>query len=882
MSPAGPPSPGISLTSTRRPEVLARGDALGAIRKVVLRDPRLRTVASFAYRRLNKSLLSQRAAVDQAFVEGRWQDVIDLVANMDRDPRLRFSPRIYLRLSVSHAQLGDRAMARAVLERAEGSMPWSVAIVRLLAEWAMHEGDYSRALVNWQRFTVLNDKRRRGVKVRRAPAFPVRGKDVDWYEISWSHIVSGWDHWWAQAGQSPNPETYARLLSTLVNAGLTAELNELSRLAWRDHPNDRDMALRVVDALARIGALTTIGDLRERFIQAGATRSGREIASAMGSAAGLLADLGRESPDAEHIRILNVAHLSGADFVIRSGNYWDDRRIAEESLRLADRDRWPEGFAETDLLSEQAWEASLEFARHRAERIGISDETLARAVFHFVKNELCLKLPADRIAEEIVATRDGGPVFVELPSLTISYLSGYASSRFQQVYLYAALRRLGCNVFLVRFPTQRRPRRRPRLGGDATETLVFKPQASGLRPQFRAVEEAPETSRVLVPAGLRSVSGVLEMVEPAIVVNSGSVIKGLAYDRSVRQGFDFPVHAELHPHADVLPNFAIDLRPRRWWVRSSSGLTGTDVHPKDSAVAEARLMHARLPPGDWFDLLSRALLPYFSHYVRHADDFLAEHGVDEIHIGDYVYAEPTLLASRVKRRGGTVNVWPHSTNPVHVQYHDAAMIDSARAVTRTGAARWRERLPNATVEQAPQLMLRRPEASVTWQPGEPLSVVVIGGRSKLRNLPILDIAAHEQTYRDLFTAMAPLVDGGLIRVYFKPRGLTGEHEQWLDTVVGRTAGWSRVLAHPNRIALENPLFMSVSVSSSALLEGVVRGIPGVVVRGGYARDYITADNGSVEELSVSTVDERLTRLSTEASWTTLRNAQMASLDGELR
>src|SRR5690606_15088651 len=83
---------------------LPRGDTLNAVRQVLLRDPRLRRVASSTYRLLSRSLLSRRAEVDRAFVEGRWQDVIDLAANLDRDPRLRFSSRIYLRLSVSHAQ----------------------------------------------------------------------------------------------------------------------------------------------------------------------------------------------------------------------------------------------------------------------------------------------------------------------------------------------------------------------------------------------------------------------------------------------------------------------------------------------------------------------------------------------------------------------------------------------------------------------------------------------------------------------------------------------------------------------------------------------------------------------------------------------------------
>src|SRR5690606_15388327 len=128
--------------------------------------------------------------------------------------------------------------------------------------------------------------------------------------------------------------------------------------------------------------------------------------------------------------------------------------------------------------------------------------------------------------------------------------------------------------------------------------------------------------------------------------------------------------------------------------------------------------------------------------------------------------------------------------------------------------------------------IARQETLVEWKVNEPLSLVVVGGRPTMRNLPILEIEKHEQVYRDFFSGLQQLVDDEKVRVFFKPRGLSGEHEAWLEEIVGRAANWRRELAHPMRLDLPNPLYASVSVGSSALLEGVARGIPGLIVKGG--------------------------------------------------
>ena len=65
---------------------------------------------------------------------------------------------------------------------------------------------------------------------------------------------------------------------------------------------------------------------------------------------------------------------------------------------------------------------------------------------------------------------------------------------------------------------------------------------------------------------------------------------------------------------------------------------------------------------------------------------------------------------------------------------------------------------------------------------------------------------------------------------------------WLTEVVRSTGNWRRVLKHPLRIDLPNMLFVSIGMGSSALIEGLSRGIPGLVVRDFPVRDYTTLND----------------------------------------
>jgi hypothetical protein len=91
-------------------------------------------------------------------------------------------------------------------------------------------------------------------------------------------------------------------------------------------------------------------------------------------------------------------------------------------------------------------------------------------------------------------------------------------------------------------------------------------------------------------------------------------------------------------------------------------------------------------------------------------------------------------------------------------------------------------------------------------------------------------------------------------VCYKPKGRIGENEAWLERVVGDSARWQGIITHPLKIALPNMLFVSISVGSGALLEGLARGIPCVIVKDFPAREYLAL---APDVISTGPVDEIL-------------------------
>lgn len=824
--------------------------------------------------------------IDNAYKAKEWALVVELINEVLRLTGAADSEDLRLKLIHAHRELGHDEPASKQAQRAVQRYPDSISLNLACAEHAMARNDYASALVHWQRVTDLEEE---ATPADSARALPTSGTVSAWGALEWFDCVATWDASWRTAKRAPSVTLYRRVLVTLQDLGAHEASVRLANRALNEYPEHPDLANEACDVIARFGDRSGDAPFLTHLKNFRPSAPLRRIHETTLRARALHEDLRRIGPpEADELRITTVHQYSGAAFWIRSGSFWDEERIHAEALRLAKRDHWPEQFADTDLLTQRSWDEALAFAEHRAGSVLLSPTALAQATFHYFKQELTQKIPVDRVADEIAKVSGDEPVYVNLRSLELPYLVSHPTAQMQTLYFYSALRKRGCNVTLVRFP-QLPQTKRGRWGRAEPKllsmpSLRLKPRPAGLRPPKRPAKPIKASPRsLLVPAGIRSVSGVLSLMRKRpLVVNSGSAIKGLAYDRSAPQQWDYDVNSSIHGNEpDLLPTFSLGTDLKLCWRVSGDRLTSGVLAPADNEPVEGYLSAGEFDTSDWNAWLEAALIPYIRDYVRRARKFLQQKAIMDVHVCDYLYTEPSILAAKVRDRGGRVHLWPHSTNPVHVDYRSADEVHSVRTVTRSGAKAWREALPDARITCTPSLMLKTENEPIRYNPGEPLSIVFIGGRPVMRNLPILDIEAHERLYQGLFQGLKPLVNSGKARVFFKPRGMTGEHELWLHHLVGRPIPWSPILEHPSRISAPNPIYVSVSAASSALMEGAVRGIPGMIVRAGHARDYLA----SAEEIfSIRTLDQALDDLKacTNADgWSSCRDKQMHKLATEL-
>jgi tetratricopeptide (TPR) repeat protein len=754
--------------------------------------------------------------------------------------------RVHLRLGVVYGRLGRLEDARRVLM--EGSMrnPAEPGFAAQLAELAMAARDWPTAVTRWN--DVLGNQLRFTEGDLGSWSFPRRGSDWDWFEEAWQAIAEDWDAIAGVLDFDPSPTLHRVLARSLEKAGLPEAALSILRRGLARHPDDSALAFDTVaeqlEAQHGEGGLADLGPVRQvldgnplmmhLFDALEASRSGlshgpRSLSDVFATNLERLAEFApqpAESSELGSLLVIRAPAGSSFELQMKSARYFDPDVIERRVRHVSERDAWPEMTSETNLMFERARRVSDEFGERFQDPPLLDAATLADAVMFFVFHELCLSEPMKRLAADIAAEADPGPVFIECPTDTFRYVDAYTFSQFDVLFLFFELRRLGVNAFLVRY-YQGVPPIKPQ--------VRFVPGVRALMPRgnLQPTRQAAHAQAV-VPAGIRSVRRILETANGALVYTAGSVVKEYAYDRSLRQEFPIEPGASFHPSEDLLPSFEFDL-----W--RAAALEVPPLQLGDGFDSQAFVEMSEALGGDWLAWLNRVLHDYLAGLSSKAFAEVASRGIREAHVCDHIFADSALFANAVKKSGGRVVLWPHSANPVHVRERRPETFDEVHAVTRSGADQWRSRFPDAVVHHSPRMMMDPPTRSALVDPRLPLSVVIIGGRSNLKHMPILDRTAHEASYRVFFEGLEELRGRHAINVYFKPRGHTGEHEMWLQQLVGNSGGWQRVLQHPLRLELPNMLFASISMGSSALLEGLSRGIPGLVVRDFPVRDYTTLD-----------------------------------------
>ena len=334
------------------------------------------------------------------------------------------------------------------------------------------------------------------------------------------------------------------------------------------------------------------------------------------------------------------------------------------------------------------------------------------------------------------------------------------------------------------------------------------PKTTALEPQPTTKEQA-----VLVPAGIRGI---------------GRFLAGRSKPFTIDATFAEPlnVDAGLTPGESQAPTLTVHFKKKL--------LIGGK---KATAVF---CVQSELPP--LLDVLASIVGKSTRAAADRAKYLVERHAMTEAYVCDHLFFESAAMAHAVRASGGKVVLLPHSSNAVHSEMYERDEISRIRCSTTSAATTWATRFPDVPLEVNSHYMLKPCSQPRRLTPSCPLTVVVIAGAHVLGRMPLLDRHLHEQSYRRLVRGLHLLEPP--VRVLFKAKSVW-ENGPWLREAIGPGIEFEEISTHPSEIDEPNMIYLTVSFGSTALLEGLGRGIPCMIVRDFPVEDYTGINSTSV-------------------------------------
>ncbi len=798
--------------------------------------------AACAARPGSVTLLAERASLLTRM--GHWTTAADAWTQLVRDHSAELKAKHWSHAVMAQRQVSDVAAAEAVLESAQAHLPHHPTMLKLGAELAMVREDWESATDRWAAYHQL-----RSTTIPDEPVvFPKHSPTSDWYEAAWHGVAGVLRHRGIPRKEPFTAAFYLTMGRVLASCGLDEDAGDLLT-AWLDAPDDVIGAdalddVRNIEHAQTVVRLTATEDFTDELsAEDAALLSTLPPAPSAGDGLGAL-------------RMLRVPAGSTIEAALRSTRFLSVVNLNKHTARVARADGWPDAATDQDPLALRARRWADEYGERYAVAPHLPAPTLADAMYLTMYHEASRLAPLQRLADDIAGRDLQVPVILEIAHTNFNYLSG-SSDQFCLIYLYFALLERGVNAFLCRFEQGPVP--------DEPAVLTFK---SGWRFGRRqtVLAETPRQPRssgarvALVPAGIRAFPDLAAQHPGATIYESGNVVGEFAYDRRHSRTQAITANAPLHPSDPDLPVYEQEL------IRTTR-LVGRGLAAGDDQRLDGVLEESMPIGGTWAEWLHRTTSEFVEHLARQATQDVARRRITEAHVADYLLPEGAVVGDAVRRNGGRVVLHPHSSNPVHLNVRRADSFDEVEAITHVGVGMWQEQFPGKVVRHTPSAVVSRTSPR-SFAAGAPLSVVLFGGMAVMGRTPWIDLDRHAETYRHLFDGLAELRRSHDIDVYFKPRGATGETEGWLFHTVGRRAEWRPTYTNARRLELPNPVFLSVSVGTTALLEGIVAGTPGMIVRDFPVRDYTTltgADFPILEHRDALTLLEKITEPSEYAA-----------------
>jgi len=204
-------------------------------------------------------------------------------------------------------------------------------------------------------------------------------------------------------------------------------------------------------------------------------------------------------------------------------------------------------------------------------------------------------------------------------------------------------------------------------------------------------------------------------------------------------------------------------------------------------------------------------------------DLIAKENLNDLYVSDHPNFEAGLVAKIIARSGGTITLWPHSSIPI--RSWEFAFEDHPPK-RRFQVVKSRSNQPTDSLEERVMsgILFNYPVCSALCDEDVKLTVVIIGTHHCIRDMSVIDYDAHSSLYQELVSGLFKSAKD--IRVFFRPKK-EWETLNWFASVVGREV--CEAPLPPEQYDIPNTVFVSVSNYTSALSEGVIRGIHCITV-----------------------------------------------------
>ncbi|ULB45190.1 tetratricopeptide repeat protein [Limnospira fusiformis KN01] len=215
--------------------------------------------------------------------------------------------------------------------------------------------------------------------------------------------------------------------------------------------------------------------------------------------------------------------------------------------------------------------------------------------------------------------------------------------------------------------------------------------------------------------------------------------------------------------------------------------------------------------------------------AKQARKTVQKYRIRQLHVGDSPTREAVIMTHAVKQAGGHITLWPHSVNTsLFHGVRNQENIDKIYSLTKTGIQMCRDYYPDVSISLVTDSILPPPTRKLKTNLNHPQTIVIIGDLISVGIMPILDLKSYSKNINLFLELLSEVAN---IQVVYKPKNQYTSSASFFGKIINKYfKNWKVTWDIPLKITYPNMIWVTIGSESTALLEGISRGIPAMIVR----------------------------------------------------